>query len=172
MGERERVSGRPPKRFCEVVHGTDADRWFRAAQRPSFDGSGKRNAPPFSLRPHGLGLRNNEVDEFVARCAPTYQGQGQDGVYEAVIKREGLDRTGRILGYDILGHEDYGGGFCSWFCNSLEETAAEMLGIRPDHNGLLSTRTDAAACAAYASDPDTHAEPASWNAWIVVDYAM
>ncbi|MGH7815167.1 MAG: hypothetical protein ACREQI_14335 [Candidatus Binataceae bacterium] len=121
----------------------------------------------------GAGLRKDEVDRFIALCAPpTYQGQGQDGVYEALVRKEQLHRSGRILGYDVLGHEEYGGGFHSWFCNSLEEEVAEKLGIRPDHNGLLKTYAEAAACAQYAGDPDTHAEPASWNAWVLVDYPI
>jgi hypothetical protein len=118
-----------------------------------------------------LGLRKENLEEFLSSLEPTYQGPRTFGVHDAICRREAPDPAGEIIGYDVLGMNGYN-EFHSWLCNLLEERVAAEFGIRPDANGLLATYLEAKACVEYIHRPTTGAEPVAWFPWAVISYPI
>jgi hypothetical protein len=120
-----------------------------------------------------IGLRREQVQGFLADIeSSSPKGPVPFCVHEAISRREALDPAGRIIGFDVLGMDGYGGECHSWLCNSLEEPIAAQLGIRAGAYGLLPTWSQADACAEYASRPEVGAEPLPWYAWAVISYPI
>jgi len=117
----------------------------------------------------GIGLQRELADLLLREEKPP-ENHGKPGIYEALSQDLNLASSGLVLGFEVLGYE--WGGFHSWLCNGLEVDSYREFNIRPNRYGFISDIEDAAKSAEYASREDVGAEPALWQAWLVVKYPM
>jgi hypothetical protein len=115
----------------------------------------------------GLGLPRHSVDEFLARQAPA-EREGVPAIHAMIAAGQSATEDGLPLGYEVLGYDL--GSFCSWLCNGLERDANDVLGIRPNTAGFVTSLKDATRVAAHASNPTTGAEPLWWAPWLITRY--
>ncbi|MBK9123172.1 MAG: hypothetical protein IPM16_08635 [Chloroflexi bacterium] len=95
-----------------------------------------------------------------------------DTVWHAPVPE--LDRTGIVLGYDVVGVE--GGDFShSWLCSNLQVDMNEMYGIRPNTYGLIDTYEDARRINDWIDEDEMQgfrAEPEPYSTWLLVSYPL
>lgn len=108
-----------------------------------------------------LGVPEDFVATLLADLAPA-PGEGDSGIYARLRNVAPVHPSAVPLGWELLGVET--GGAChSWLCNSIQNDAAQDLGIRPGAFGLLPSEEDARAVhKLIANGPG--AEPVPWFA--------
>ncbi len=120
-----------------------------------------------------LGLHQSYVDTFCREAEPAFPKSGfaptgRQGVHEAILKSNPLNRNGKQLGFEPLVF-DYSLS-CSWLCNSLDTTVHDALGIRPNTHGLIEDFNAACRCVDFIARPDVGAEPGLWLPWLLIDH--
>lgn len=111
----------------------------------------------------GLGYPAVFVDSF---------GKEDDTVppmlWAMVNKRIPMAPAGEILGYEVLGGEQF--GYHSWLCYHYEEIGFEKFGMRPNRYGLIERLEDAKKIADHVDAEGTANGP--WYPWLIVRYSL
>jgi len=114
----------------------------------------------------GIGLHTSLLPSFYSRLEKDVN-RGY-GLVDRVDRKELLADGGSVLGYEPLGYE--GVHFHTWLCHSATDEAEKLFGVRPNQNGLISKLEDAIQIT--ENLVKTGAEPAIWEAWLLVKYSL
>jgi hypothetical protein len=95
------------------------------------------------------------------------ENAGSYGIWQILKKKQPIDITQGLLGYEVLGFEM--GGFHSFICNSLENEFSEKLGISLNNHGLIQKYSEASKAADYTQMPSVGSEPALWQPWAIIE---
>lgn len=96
---------------------------------------------------------------LLAELAPA-PGEGDSGLFRMLKTATSAQSSATPLGWELLGVET--DGSChSWLCNSIQEDAAQTLGLRPGAFGLLESEQDARAVLGLIAN-GLGAEPVPW----------
>ena len=98
-------------------------------------------------------------------------GNNGCGAYTLLQRRQLVDPTAIIRGFEILG-EEYGGGFHTFFCNNLQKAYVKKLGLTLNTNGLLDNYEDAIEAFNYTILDEVGAEPVYWLPWLVLEHSL
>ena len=118
----------------------------------------------------GLGLHEDDVQDFLAAAKPAHTSVGESGVFQCISTGVSIPEGGEFAGFELI-TTDNGMLGCSWLCNSLETACAAELGIRPNRSGFVRDYAEAKLCADFISRPETGAEPGPWLPWRVTIFA-
>lgn len=121
------------------------------------------------LRLIGLVLPVDLAPAFIDEARPG-PGEGASGLFQCISTGKVPARGGTPLGWEILGFEH--SSFHSWLCNGLEREVFRALGLRPAQNGLIDDARQARDIANYCGKEDVGAEPALWQPWLLIEYAL
>jgi hypothetical protein len=122
-----------------------------------------------AVRLFGLALPQDLFAAFSEAAEPG-TGEGETGFLTCAKAGQALEAGGVVLGWELLGFEH--GMFHSWLCNGLERDVSQVLSIRPNTHGLISSLDDARRAADYCGQESVGAEPALWQPWLVVEYSL
>lgn len=122
------------------------------------------------IRIIGLSLSKDVASDFLCEERPQ-EGCGAIGVWTMVNRGLARIRSGSPLGFDVLGME-FGGGFHTFTCNSLEQDFHDKLGITFNKDGLIDDYSKAIVAAEYTNRDDVGAEPVIWYPFRVDEYPI
>lgn len=91
--------------------------------------------------------------------------------HSAVLARNLAPLPGKVLGWEVLGHEPGTHGFHSWLCGGAHIHAERAFGIRPNADGFVDSLEDAQRVADYCNVPN-NAEPGYWAPWQIRRYPL
>lgn len=117
----------------------------------------------------GLALPVDLAPAFIDEARPG-PGEGASGLFQCISNGKVPASGGTPVGWEILGFQS--SSFHSWLCNGLEREVFRELGLRPAQNGLIDDARKARDIADYCGKEGVGAEPALWQPWLLIEYAL
>lgn len=90
---------------------------------------------------------------------------------ELLDKKIPVDKTGEILGFEILGYE-YSAESChSYICNGLENDYKKQFGFQLNSNGFINSIIEAKKLSNYTCE-DELGEPVYWMPMLIIEHSI